>query len=282
MSDELALRTAAETVANYKQATNVAGLCKEIAVKKALDIQGRKYLPVEVWMTIATAHGFMPTVKSVDVLENGMRSVVELRRISDGAVIGSAEGFVGKDEPVWYGGKVVRWNRVLRKEVEVTLEKRPEYAIRAMAQTRGISRVCRTAFAHVVVLMDSGLETVPFEEIGGVEASELDPQDPPAGTSGQSETKREEKKVGGAADSAGAKQYEVPRDETLALREQFRNHAWEAIKIHFGKNEGVCLGKLEDNQLKWYIDKWVPRPSPTHDDVCLRAALDVAAEEAFK
>src|SRR3546814_8677098 len=34
-----------------------------------------------------------------------------------------------------------------------------------MAQTRAISRACRSAFAHVVVMMKAGLETTPAEEI---------------------------------------------------------------------------------------------------------------------
>jgi hypothetical protein len=62
-----------------------------------------------------------------------------------GQVIATAEGFLGEDEPVW--------------------AKRPEYAKRAMAQTRAISRACRSAFAHVVVLIGSGLETTPAEEV---------------------------------------------------------------------------------------------------------------------
>ena len=78
-------------------------------------------------------------------VEGGVRATGELRRIQDGALLASAEGFVGDDESTW--------------------AKRPEYAKRAMAQTRAMSRVARSAFAHVVVLMDAGLETTPAEEI---------------------------------------------------------------------------------------------------------------------
>jgi hypothetical protein len=62
-----------------------------------------------------------------------------------GAVICEAEGFVGDDERTW--------------------SKRDEYAKRAMAQTRAISRACRSAFAFVVTMMDAGLETTPAEEV---------------------------------------------------------------------------------------------------------------------
>jgi hypothetical protein len=60
-------------------------------------------------------------------------------------VICEAEGFVGDDERTW--------------------AKRDEYAKRAMAQTRAISRACRSAFAFVVTMMDAGLETTPAEEV---------------------------------------------------------------------------------------------------------------------
>jgi len=51
---------------------------------------------------------------------------------------------------------------------EDTWKKRPEYARRAMAQTRAISRACRSAFAFVVVLIDESLSTTPAEEMEGV------------------------------------------------------------------------------------------------------------------
>jgi hypothetical protein len=88
--------------------------------------------------------------------------------MDDGAVIATAEGFVGDDEPVWNGGQVTdRYGKIK------TYEKRPEYAKRAMAQTRAISRACRSAFAHVVVMMDAGLSTTPAEEVpeGGFDSA---------------------------------------------------------------------------------------------------------------
>ena len=60
--------------------------------------------------------------------------------------LATAEGFVGDDEKTWAS--------------------RNEFARRAMAQTRAISRACRSAFAFVVVMMDAGLETTPAEEMG--------------------------------------------------------------------------------------------------------------------
>lgn len=149
----------------YKASTDAASLCRDIVVATALNIQKRKYVRVEGWQAIATAHGCVASSRDVEEVENGVRAVGEVRRMSDGTVISQAEGFVGKDETVWYGGTVEYEDQqgVRRKR---TLQKRADYAIRAMAQTRAISRACRSAFAYVVVMMNAGLQTTPAEEMG--------------------------------------------------------------------------------------------------------------------
>jgi hypothetical protein len=140
------LTTTDNQVAAYqRQATDVAGACKAIVLKTSQNIQGRKYVRVEGWQSIATAHGCIASARDVERVEGGIRAIGEVRRMDTGATLATAEGFVGDDEPTW--------------------AKRPEYARRAMAQTRAISRACRSAFAHVVVLMDAGLETTPAEEV---------------------------------------------------------------------------------------------------------------------
>ena len=137
-----------------RRSTDVAGVCREIVIKTALQIQGRKYVRVEGWQSIATAHGCLASSRDVEKIEGGWRAIGEIRRMSDGVVLATAEGFVGMDETK-------------------TWAVRPEYACRAMAQTRAISRACRSAFAHVVVMMDAGLSTTPAEEVpdGGFEQS---------------------------------------------------------------------------------------------------------------
>jgi hypothetical protein len=49
-----------------------------------------------------------------------------------------------------------------------------------MVQTRAISRACRSAFAHIVVLIDSKLSTTPAEEVphGGFEDINTDKYEP--------------------------------------------------------------------------------------------------------
>jgi hypothetical protein len=140
----------------YRQSTDAAGLCGAIVKQTASNIQGRKYVSVEGWQAIAIAHGCAAGSRDVEKIEGGVRAIGEVRRMDDGQLIATAEGFVGEDEPTWFGGSNGRGR---------TLPKRPDYAIRAMAQTRAISRACRSAFAHVVVMIDAGLSTTPAEEV---------------------------------------------------------------------------------------------------------------------
>lgn len=148
--------TKVEPVGEYRQSTDAAGMCREIVTKTASNIQGRKYVSVEGWQAIAVAHGCAAGSRDVERVEGGVRAIGEVRRMTDGQLIATAEGFVGEDEPTWFGGNNGRGR---------TLPKRPDYAIRAMAQTRAISRACRSAFAHVVVMIDAGLSTTPAEEV---------------------------------------------------------------------------------------------------------------------
>lgn len=127
-----------------RRASDVAGVCREIVMRTAMDLQGKKYVKVEGWMSIAAAYGCSPSIREVVEEERGIRAVAELRR-HDGAVIATAEGYVGLDEPRWA-------NQAM-------------YARRGMAQTRAISRVCRSVFAFCVVLIDENLQTTPAEEI---------------------------------------------------------------------------------------------------------------------
>jgi len=133
-------------IANIKRSTDVAGACKEIVTRTSIKIQNRKYVPVEGWMAIATAHGCNLSAADVKQVDGGLSARGIVRRISDGRILGEAEGFVGEDEKTWAS--------------------RPLFARRAMAQTRAMSRAARSVFAHVVVLMDAGLETTPAEEMG--------------------------------------------------------------------------------------------------------------------
>lgn len=145
----------------YRVSTEAAAICRDIVVATATNIQGRKYVQVEGWQAIALAHGCAASSGDVIRFDDGSVSATgRIIRIDTGTLISSAEGYVGADEPVWFGGSVTdRWGKTK------ILPKRADYAIRAMAQTRAISRACRSAFAHVVVMMNAGLSTTPAEEV---------------------------------------------------------------------------------------------------------------------
>lgn len=134
---------------SHRRATNAAGLCRELVVKTASKIQGKRYVQVEGWQAIANTFGCVASAKNVERVAGGFRATGQVVRLIDGTVIAEAEGFVGDDEKTWAC--------------------RPVFARRAMAQTRAMSRACRSAFAFVVTLMDAGLETTPAEEMTHVE-----------------------------------------------------------------------------------------------------------------
>lgn len=275
-TQEALITTSAES-ALYRQSTNIAGLCKEIVLKSAVTIQGRKYVRVEGWMSIATAHGCIATIKSVEEIPTGVLAVAEIRRQSDGCVLTTAEGFVGKDESTWYGGEVERWNRSAGKLEKVTMPKRLDYAIRAMAQTRAVSRACRTAFAHVVVLMDAGLDTTPAEEANeGLDDEGLQNVTPKADPKpSRPEMQADPLKEAGETNS--------DLESREITKEQLAEGRWKEVVIHFGTNyKGKKLGELSTAQLRGWMN-WQPKPfgnkGVSEDDRILRLALDVAAEE---
>jgi hypothetical protein len=155
MNEIAVIRHAAADVDAYRASTEAANICKEIVVATSSNIQGKRYVAVEGWQALATAHGCTLGARDVERVEGGVRAIGEVRRMSDGQLIATGEGFVGEDEPTWYGGQ----------SRGRTLPKRADYAIRAMAQTRAMSRAGRSAFAHVVVMMNAGLATTPAEEM---------------------------------------------------------------------------------------------------------------------
>lgn len=163
MTEETALSVIPQAgVTSYRLSTDAADLSRAIVLQTAMEIQGRKYVKVEGWQAIAVAHGCTASSGQVERVDGGFKATGQVRRMDTGAVIAEAEGFVGEDEPVWFGGEGFAYGK------PKTYPKRPDYAIRAMAQTRAISRACRSAFAHVVVMIDKDLGTTPAEEMQGV------------------------------------------------------------------------------------------------------------------
>lgn len=124
---------------------------------------GKPHVFVEGWQFLASQFGLIPEIEWTRELDSnkGWEARASLRRLSDGQVISNAEGECRRDEGNW--------------------KDRPSYAIRSMAQTRAVSKVCRVALSSVMVL--AGYSATPAEEMEGWSApvqptSETDPHCP--------------------------------------------------------------------------------------------------------
>lgn len=130
-------------------ATAVANALKSVITTQrlAVRISGREYVRVEGWTTLSTMMGVLPREVDVERAEDGTyTAVVELVRMSDGAVLCRASAECGADEPTW--------------------KARPNYARRSMAITRATGKAARLAFSWVMVL--AGYEGCPLEEVESI------------------------------------------------------------------------------------------------------------------
>lgn len=236
--------------AHIRQATDVAGACREIVKATAQRIGQKDYVRVEGWQSIAVAHGCVASARDVERVEDGWRCIGEVRRMDTGQVIATAEGFLGDDEEMW--------------------AKRPTYAKRAMCQTRAISRACRSAFAHVVVLIDRNLSTTPAEEVpfGGFEEKQLNTdkyEEPPA---------------------------EVVKEITaqLVAEKKTKDSEIKDMAVGFGKYKGQTVRQIARSSegfswLMWLSEqplKNAPDGQPYKKDLQLRAVIKAIIEEDKK
>lgn len=141
----------------FKSGRQAAELCREIVLRNSVIFRGpdgkeRRYLETTAWQALATVSGRSVRIDSVQEVEGGVTAVCSLVKISDGSVIARAEGFVGTDEPVWFGGTFIDRNGKTK-----TFPKRTNSAIRAMAQSRAISRAYRAGLAWMLPLIDGSL-----------------------------------------------------------------------------------------------------------------------------
>jgi len=149
--------TAATPAALVAGASEMAGTLASVirAQGLATRIQGREYVQVEGWTTLATMLGV--TAREVSTVENDgiYTATVELSRMSDGAIISRASAECGEEKP---------WNS------------RPRYARRSMAQTRATGKACRLAFSWIMRL--AGYEPTPAEEMEPITAAPVPPPVP--------------------------------------------------------------------------------------------------------
>jgi hypothetical protein len=114
-------------------------------------INGKRYPTVEIWTTVASFYGVTARIVGSNFVQFnrngeevcGFEAVAEAIHAASGQVISRAEAMCLTDEPRW--------------------KTRELHQLRAMAQTRSVSRVMRNVFNRVIVL--AGLEATPAEEI---------------------------------------------------------------------------------------------------------------------
>jgi hypothetical protein len=243
----------------YRMSTNAATVCGAIVKATAQKIQGKEYVRVEGWQAIAVAHGCSASSCNVEVVEGGIRATGQVRRMDTGQVIAEAEGFVGDDEKMWAS--------------------RPMFARRAMAQTRAISRACRSAFAHVVILIDKNLGTTPAEEMQGV----VDYEPNHAGNA-QTRSLSVDPADKGMVQGDGSSQYQVDKEkkkrEAARAKHEVDAQKWVVNAIGTVRLAGQTVDSLDtfmqDNND--YLD-WLEGLFPEKHET-FKAAFDGAREAA--
>lgn len=159
MSDQLAIPepgsvAALANPATYVlQATRLANALADVIRTRNLFVvigqgdKARKYVTVEAWTLLGNMLGVHPIVvwsRRIDQTEEteGWEARVEVRN-SRGDLIGAGEAMCTRQEKTW--------------------APRDDFALRAMAQTRAISRALRNPLGFVVKL--AGYEVTPAEEM---------------------------------------------------------------------------------------------------------------------
>lgn len=114
-------------------------------------IQGKKYLTVEAWQLLAAFNGLSIVIEKTNRVKVEDGEGWEARCVvynSQGSQVGAGEA------------------QCMNNESKATWRKADDYARRSMAQTRAVSKACRTILSFVVVL--AGYEPTPYEEMEGV------------------------------------------------------------------------------------------------------------------
>jgi hypothetical protein len=130
------------------QATKLANALKDIVERQSLYtvINGKKYPEVEAWATIGRLDNVVAReARPPERQEDGSyEAYVDLVRLSDGMVVGSASAICGMPDDA-------PWN------------KRAEFNRRSMAVTRATSRAFRQQYAWIMAL--AGYQATPADEM---------------------------------------------------------------------------------------------------------------------
>lgn len=171
MANELAVMETRRAVAPIQEQlilrNQVADACRVVVSHHTVNLGGKEYLQVPGYQAVAGLVGYCTSIREVeDISGEGVRAVAACTGtdpVTGAPKEWTAEGYVGEDEPVWYGGEVI--DKYGKKKV---LPRRAKFAIRAMAQTRALSRVLRMAVQEYVTLVNPKLQTRLIEELEDV------------------------------------------------------------------------------------------------------------------
>lgn len=143
---------AATAAALVEQASAMATALKRVIDEQGLysTIKGKRYVKVEGWTTLGCMLGILPREVSVTEEWGVYTAIVELIRMSDGAVLSRASAECGDPDEVDDRGKP-------------TWAERPRFARRSMALTRATGKACRLAFSWIMAM--AGYAPCPAEEM---------------------------------------------------------------------------------------------------------------------
>ena len=144
------------------KATAAAQPLAEVVVKQELykQIGTNKHVLVEGWCLLGSMLGVFPvTVWTKPIMDSagttqGFEARVEART-KHGEVVGAAEAQCTRDETLWGWNPVNKWGK--------PLDRREDFALRSMAQTRATSKALRQPLGFVMTL--AGFSATPEEEM---------------------------------------------------------------------------------------------------------------------
>lgn len=134
-----------------ERAAVLVQVIQEQGLSRTFGSSTKPHVYVEGWQFLASQFGLIPDIEwshplTVNGKDVGWEARAVLRRLADGAEIAHAEAECRNDEQNW--------------------KNRPSYAVRSMAQTRAVSKVCRVALSSVMVM--AGFNATPAEEMDGI------------------------------------------------------------------------------------------------------------------
>jgi len=186
-------------------------------------IQGKKFVGVEGWTTLAVMLGCVAREVSTTEHDGIYIAIVELVRMSDGACISRASAECGEEKP---------WNT------------RAKYARRSMAQTRATGKACRLAFSWIMSL--AGYEVTPAEEMTPIiEAEQVQERPAPAQRKTKTQTQTAES-VSTTVPESQAQPQRVTDSQRKLLEAQIRDYGLDRERVKAWLNSAWKVEHFQD------------------------------------